>query len=163
MGYHLPHGNQSEPECIFCGEIGEIGKIPGFLRVYLQKSGYTRVIPALLHGFASWDHTHSRFTNQHSAYLASTLTGRETGRERDRQGEVEGQKRVAPQAQTGREKGRDKTLATAGAGREDGEGKTRFAVLASEHAWRWWCEMVVVRRSGSSGRSRGAASFERGR
>ena len=46
----------------FCGEIGEIGKIPGILRVYLQKPGYTRVIPALLHGFASWDHTLSRYT-----------------------------------------------------------------------------------------------------
>ena len=45
-------------------ERGGVGIAAG----YLQKPGYTRVIPALLHGFASWDHTHSRFTNQHSAY-----------------------------------------------------------------------------------------------
>ncbi len=26
MGYHLPHGNQSESECLFGGKIGKIGK-----------------------------------------------------------------------------------------------------------------------------------------
>ena len=65
MGYHLPHGNQSESECIFVAKSAKSAK---YLRVYLQKPRYTWVIPALLHGFASWDHTHSRYTNQHSAY-----------------------------------------------------------------------------------------------
>ena len=68
----MPHGNQSESECLLGGKIGKIGKIPGILRVYLEKPGYTRVIPALLHAFApGTTHTAAtliRYTNQKSPH-----------------------------------------------------------------------------------------------
>ena len=68
MGYHLPHGNQSESECLLGGKIGKIGKIPGILRVYLEKPGYTRVIPALLHGFAPGTTPTAATTTENPAY-----------------------------------------------------------------------------------------------
>ena len=63
----MPHGNQSESECLLGGKIGKIGKIPGILRVYLEKPGYTRVIPALLHGNAPGT-TPTAATNENPAY-----------------------------------------------------------------------------------------------
>ena len=64
----MPHGNQSESECLLGGKIGKIGKIPGILRVYLEKPGYTRVIPALLHGFAPGTTPTAATTNENPAY-----------------------------------------------------------------------------------------------
>ena len=39
-----------------------------FLRVYLEKPGYTRVIPALLHGFAPGTTPTAATTNENPAY-----------------------------------------------------------------------------------------------
>ena len=64
----MPHGNQSESECLLGGKIGKIGKIPGILRVYLEKPGYTRVIPALLHGFAPGTTPTAATTTENPAY-----------------------------------------------------------------------------------------------
>ena len=64
----MPHGNQSESECLLGGKIGKIGKIPGILRVYLKKPGYTRVISALLHGFAPGTTPTAATTNENPAY-----------------------------------------------------------------------------------------------
>ena len=64
----MPHGNQSESECLLGGKIGKIGKIPGILRVYLEKPGHTRVIPALLHGFAPGTTPTAATTNENPAY-----------------------------------------------------------------------------------------------
>ena len=64
----MPHGNQSESECLLGGKIGKIGKIPGILRVYPEKPGYTRVIPALLHGFAPGTTPTAATTNENPAY-----------------------------------------------------------------------------------------------
>ena len=64
----MPHGNQSESECLLGGKIGKIGKIPGILRVYLKKPGYTRVIPALLHGFAPGTTPTAATTTENPAY-----------------------------------------------------------------------------------------------
>ena len=68
MGYHLPHGNQSESECLFGGKIGKIGKLPGYLAGI---PGKTRVYPGNTRTFARFrprDHTDSRYTNQSPAY-----------------------------------------------------------------------------------------------
>ena len=64
----MPHGNQSESECLLGGKIGKIGKIPGILRVYLENPGYTRVIPALLHGFAPGTTPTAATTTENPAY-----------------------------------------------------------------------------------------------
>ena len=59
---------ESEPratpsrECIFAAKSAKSAKYPVFCGYTCKNPGYTRVIPALLHGFASWDHTLSRYT-----------------------------------------------------------------------------------------------------
>ena len=46
----------------------KLAKKTGILRVYLEKPGYTRVIPALLHGFAPGTTPTAATTNENPAY-----------------------------------------------------------------------------------------------